>query len=71
MAVEEEARRRAPGVGWDWGQVEHRRAVEPGEMPTVVSLAGPGPTVCVWLLGSAGDTATSAVVGTTGGSAQR
>ena len=71
MAVEEEARRRVPGVDWDWGQVEYRRAVEPGETPTVVSLAGPGPTVSVWLLGGDGMTATSAVIGTLGGSAQR
>lgn len=74
MAVEEEARRRVPGVTWDWGQVEYRRAVERGETPRVVSLVGTGgddTTVSVWMVGGDGSTAASAVLGRAGAAAQR
>lgn len=52
-AAEEEARRVAPGRRWAWGQVEYRRPIEPGAVPTVAGVAE-GDQVSVWLLGADG-----------------
>ncbi|HET9077067.1 MAG TPA: acyl-ACP thioesterase domain-containing protein [Acidimicrobiales bacterium] len=66
-AVEEEARRLAGGRPVTWGQVEYRRAMEPGETPVLTADAQDG-AIGVWMLGADGTPAVCARLGgTTGG----
>ncbi len=61
-AAEGEAQRLAGGRRVVWGQVEYRRAIEPGETPLVIAAPLDG-AVGVWLLGSDGAPAVSARLG--------